>query len=250
MNINNFQIYILLVILLVTVLAGVFPFLKKAITPKGFSFPIGEALANGIFLGAGLIHMLGNAASDFTELKVDYPFAFLISGLSVLFFLFLEHIGNSLSKTNKGNLAFIAIMSTVMLAIHSFFEGAALGISYEFSVALVIFIAIISHKWAASFALSICINKTNLRFSNRLILFTIFAIMTPIGILFGQLVQSYFTNPYINPVFTSIAAGTFIYMGTLHGLERSILIKECCDTKQYSFVIIGFLIMALVAIWT
>lgn len=38
-------------------------------------------------------------------------------------------------------------------------------------------------------------------------------------------------------------------MGTLHGLERSILIKDCCNTKQYTFVIIGFALMAIVAIW-
>ena len=44
-----------------------------------------------------------------------------------------------------------------MLSIHSFFEGAALGLLEKLSVALVIFLAIIIHKRAASFALTIAL---------------------------------------------------------------------------------------------
>ncbi|ACD30881.1 zinc (Zn2+)-iron (Fe2+) permease (ZIP) family protein [Francisella tularensis subsp. mediasiatica FSC147] len=247
---SNFQLTILLVILFVTAISGIFPFVKKANNPNGFHFPIGEALASGVFLGAGLIHMLGDSAGDFSELNIDYPFPFLIAGITILLFLLLEHIGGSLSKSNKGNLSFMATMATMMLSIHSFFEGAALGLSEELSVALVIFLAIVAHKWAASFALAININKTCMNFISRFMLFTIFVIMTPLGIVFGQAAQNYVTNPYVEPTFTAIAAGTFIYMGTLHGLDRSVLVKDCCNTKQYSSVIIGFTIMAIVAIWT
>lgn len=247
---SNFQLTILLVILFVTTISGIFPFVKKANNPEGFHFPIGDALASGVFLGAGLIHMLSDSAGDFSELNIDYPFPFLIAGITILLFLLLEHIGGALSKSNKGNLSFMAIMATIMLSIHSFFEGAALGLSEQLSVALVIFLAIITHKWAASFALAISINKTSLRFLARLILFIIFVFMTPLGILFGQAAHNYVSNPFVEPTFTAIAAGTFIYMGTLHGLDRSVLVKDCCNTKQYSFVIIGFSIMAIVAIWT
>ncbi|MEY8765574.1 MULTISPECIES: ZIP family metal transporter [Francisella] len=247
---SNFQLTILLVILFVTAISGIFPFVKKANNPEGFHFPIGDALASGVFLGAGLIHMLSDSAGDFSELNIDYPFPFLIAGITILLFLLLEHIGGALSKSNKGNLSFMAIMATIMLSIHSFFEGAALGLSEQLSVALVIFLAIITHKWAASFALAISINKTSLRFLARIILFIIFVFMTPLGILFGQAAHNYVSNPFVEPTFTAIAAGTFIYMGTLHGLDRSVLVKDCCNTKQYSFVIIGFAIMAIVAIWT
>ncbi|MFV9931040.1 MAG: hypothetical protein AB8V05_08065 [Francisella endosymbiont of Hyalomma scupense] len=43
-------------------------------------------------------------------------------------------------------------------------------------------------------------------------LFTIFVIMTPLGIIFGQAAQNYVSNPFVKPTFTTIAAGTFIYM--------------------------------------
>ena len=40
----------------------------------------GEAFAAGIFLGAGLIHMLGDSQSAFDAANVDYPFAMVICG--------------------------------------------------------------------------------------------------------------------------------------------------------------------------
>jgi hypothetical protein len=245
----NFNIISAVLIFFVAVIFGIFPFIKKATNPEGCNFPIGEALASGVFLGAGLIHMLGDSANDFFSLKVDYPYPFMIAGVTVLFFLWMEHIGGSLAKNYKGNLSFMAIMTTVMLSIHSFLAGAALGVSPELSVAIIVLLAIIAHKWAASLALSIVINKSNLKFFIRFILFFGFVLMAPLGVLFGAGIQAYVTNPYIEPTITSIAAGTFIYMGTLHGLERSILIKDCCNTKEYTFVIIGFALMAIVAIW-
>lgn len=125
----NFNIIAAILIFFVTVIFGIFPFVKKATNPEGFKFPIGEALASGVFLGAGLIHMLGDSASDFFSLKIDYPYPFMIAGVTILFFLFMEHVGGSLAKSNKGNSSFMAIMATIMLSIHSFLAGAALGVS-------------------------------------------------------------------------------------------------------------------------
>lgn len=79
LKISSFDIIVLLAILFITAISSVYPFVKKAANPSGFNFPLrDDALANAIFLGTGLIHMLGDSASDFTDLKVNYPFAFLI----------------------------------------------------------------------------------------------------------------------------------------------------------------------------
>jgi len=48
---------------------------------------------------------------------------------------------------------------------------------------------------------------------------------------------------------SALAAGTFLYLGTLHGLENATLVKPCCDLKRFYFVILGFGVMAVVAIW-
>ena len=47
----------------------------------GSEFIIGEALASGVFLGAGLLHMLNDAAREFNELGYQYPLAYLLCGI-------------------------------------------------------------------------------------------------------------------------------------------------------------------------
>ena len=42
--------------------------------------PRAEAFSAGIFLGAGLIHMLAESSEHFLELDIKYPVAFLIAG--------------------------------------------------------------------------------------------------------------------------------------------------------------------------
>lgn len=238
-----------IIIFFVTLTAGLYPFIRKQ-QAKVFQSQIGEALAAGVFLGAGLIHMLGDAASGFDALHYDYPLASLLCGGTFLFFLLLEHIGKDIYH-HHGSTASFAILATIMLSIHSFLAGSALGVSGSAVMALLIFLAIVAHKWAASFALSIQINKSYLPLRIAVLLFTIFACMLPLGVIFGATARTYLSSyPIVEPVFSSLAAGTFLYLGTLHGLERAVLVKDCCKLKAFSFVIIGFALMAIVAIWT
>jgi hypothetical protein len=75
--------------------------------------------------------------------------------------------------------------------------------------------------------------------------------MTPLGILLGTMATTALNfHPVLAPIFSSLAAGTFLYLGTLHGLEKATLIQQCCDLKRFFFVILGFSIMAIVAIFT
>ena len=74
------------------------------------------------------------------------------------------------------------------------------------------------------------------------VLFGCFVLMTPIGILFGQGLQTHMSSfPILEPTFTALAAGTFLYLGTLHGLKRAVMVEQCCNLKHFSFVILGFL---------
>ena len=240
----------MILVVIVTIVAGLYPFIKTIKTNKSHDFPIGESLASGVFLGAGLIHMLGDASGDFSDLGYDYPFAFLIAGAVFLFFLFLEHVGREIYHKEKSSRSF-AILAVIMLSIHSFFTGAALGISDSTSIVLIVLLAILAHKWAASFSLSVQINKSSLSLLSKVALFIIFTLMVPLGIIFGSSISHTLdAHPMIEPIFSSIAAGTFLYLGTLHGLERANMIKQCCDLKNYYYVILGFIIMAVVAIWT
>lgn len=250
MDLVLFKTLAALMVLLLIIVAAWIPFKRRWSTPHGHHFPVGEALAAGVFLGAGLIHMLSHSAIEYDKLGYHYPTPFLLAGIVFLLLLFLEHVGMELKKDNKDENATIAILAVFMLSVHSLLAGTALGISHHFSSIFIILIAIVAHKWAESFSLAVVINKTSLSKKMRFTYFGIFALMTPLGIFAGAILESIFAD-YKLPevVFDSMAAGTFIYIGTLHGLKRSVMIDRCCNLKEFLWVIIGFLLMAIVAIW-
>ncbi|HLB56402.1 MAG TPA: ZIP family metal transporter [Coxiellaceae bacterium] len=247
----TFKLICLLLVLSVTLLSGLYPFFKKFTSEKDQAFPIAEALAAGVFLSVALIHMLGTASAQFYKLSYHYPFAFLLAGVMFLFLLLLEHIGREIVSHKGDASGAFAILATIMLSVHAFLMGTALGLSATFSVAFILLLAILAHKWAESFSLAIQINKSNFSFKMNTFLFCIFSLMTPIGIVLGAAATTALNNyPLLEPIFSSLAAGTFLYLGTLHGLENATLVKQCCDLKRFYFVILGFAIMAVVAIWT
>ena len=245
----HFKPLVSILILAITCSSGLMPF-KKKLTSKHFDFAIGEAIACGVFLGAGLIHMLGDSDHEFMAAGYQYPFAFLIAGGSFLLLLVLEHVTRELYE-HRHSTAHIAILATLMLSIHSFLEGAALGISGSLATAVILAIAILAHKWAASFSLSLQINKSSLSVKTGFVCFGIFALMTPLGIFLGDWISSA-THTYhlLTPIFSALAAGTFLYIGTLHGLQRATMIERCCNLREFLFMLFGFALMAVVAIWT
>ncbi len=238
-------------ILLLSLASGYLPFHRRTKNGQATNdFPFGEALACGVFLGAGLIHMLGDANMGFIEAGINYPIAFVLCGCMFLFLLLLEHIGTELKHHTAHSSNAIAILSVIMLAMHSLLEGTALGIGSDYAEIAILFFAIIAHKWAASFALSLQINKSSLSLLYKTLLFLLFAIMTPLGVSFGLFIHHLTDSHIALAVFNALAAGTFLYIGTLHGLSRAVLVQRCCDLKEFSLVIVGFALMATVALWT
>ncbi|MCX7115046.1 MAG: ZIP family metal transporter [Gammaproteobacteria bacterium] len=258
----NLKVLLALSIFLTILIAGFYPFKKKKCATASHGISIGETLATGVFLGAGLLHMLPDAALLFDRAGHHYPFAYLITGAVFLLFLWFEHVGQVLYHPPHATTDHVhhehdhhathpafAVLAWAMLSIHSFILGTALGINHSESIIIMLFLAIITHKWAESFALAIQLNQSTLRPFSKYGLFFLFACMTPAGIFLG----CYFDNPTYNsltsPILIAASAGTFLYLGTLHGLERCVLVERCCNLADFSFVIIGFLLMAAVAVY-
>lgn len=237
-----------LTIFLITVIAGWYPFKKRLKNDQHIDFPIGESLSTGVFLGAALMHMLPESNQIFKAMGYQYPFAFIIAGAVFLIFLWFEHLGEELYHHHERNHPAFALLAWLMLSIHSVMLGAALGLNHNHSMVLVLFLAIITHKWAESFAIAIQLNKSSLQMNKRLIFFFLFSLMTPAGIMLGWFCgHGIQTGSLFDPILISASAGTFLYLGTLHGLERCVLVERCCNLRDFSFVIIGFLLMASVA---
>lgn len=276
MSFLSFKLLTALAIFIVTLSAGWLPFVKRINTQNGVDFPIGEALASGVFLGVGLLHMLSDASQGFAEAGYNYPFASLLAGAMFLFLLWLEHLGRDYyqhehghghshddhehhhelehshdHKTEGSRGKSFAILALAMLSLHAFLESAALGLSTNFTIILMLAIAILAHKWAESFALAIQLTKSTLSSKMGVVYFLLFALVAPIGIFLGGFASEKIQHlPLLGPTFVALASGTFLYLGTLHGLSRAVMVQQCCNLKQYTFVIIGFSLMAIVAVWT
>ncbi|ABQ55470.1 ZIP family metal transporter [Legionella pneumophila serogroup 1] len=237
-------------IFIVILIAGWYPFKKRLKDDKHIDFPIGETLATGVFLGAALLHMLPESNTLFKEMGYNYPFAFIITGVVFLIFLWFEHLGKELYHHHDAEHPAFAILAWAMLSVHSLMLGAALGFTQYNSMIIMLFLAIITHKWAESLAIAIQLNKSSMSTRKSMVFFFFFSLMTPLGIYFGW----YFghgveTHSLFDPILIAASAGTFLYLGTLHGLERCVMVERCCNLSDFSFVIIGFLLMASVAIY-
>ncbi|MFA6303468.1 MAG: ZIP family metal transporter [Legionella sp.] len=247
---TGLKILFAVTIFIVILLAGWYPFKKRIKDDRHVDLPIGETLATGVFLGAALLHMLPEANTLFQSMGYHYPFAYIITGTVFLIFLWFEHLGKELYHHHHSEHPAFAILAWAMLSVHSIMLGAALGLAHHNSVIIMLFLAIITHKWAESFAIAVQLNKSTMSKNNSLIFFLIFSLMTPLGIYigwyFGRGIE---THSVFDPILIAASAGTFLYLGTLHGLERCVLVERCCNLRDFSFVIIGFLLMASVAIY-
>ncbi|MDP3267763.1 MAG: ZIP family metal transporter [Legionella sp.] len=249
-------------IFIIIIISGWYPFRRRIKEDQHVDFPIGETLATGVFLGAALLHMLPEANTLFHAMGYNYPFAFIIAGAVFLIFLWFEHLGKELyhhhhdhhhheksdHHHHHAEHPAFAILAWAMLSVHSIMLGAALGLAHYNSLIIMLFLAIITHKWAESFAIAVQLNKSSMSTRASLIFFILFSFMTPLGIYlgwyFGHGVE---TNSVFDPILLAASAGTFLYLGTLHGLERCVMVERCCNLKDFSYVIIGFLLMASVA---
>ena len=125
------------------------------------------------------------------------------------------------------------------LSLHGIFEGIALGVLNHSNEVIMLFIAIIAHKWAESFALGISFYKAKIETKIFLKMLTLFTFFTPVGILIGM----YFSKSgfLIEGIFLSVSSGTFLYVSTSEVIVEEFSSKGNKQIKFWFYLIGGFL---------
>lgn len=252
-SLTFYKLFGALLIFITTILAVAYPIKVRAL-PKHHSFmDLGDAFASGIFLGAALFHMLPDATIGFQQAlgQVHYPLAELFCACGFVLLLFLERL--SLSSSSINHHLTIPYLAALTLIIHSLIEGAALGVNTDFATASVIFLAIFVHKGSESFALSITLCRGNHISTKQLFwIIGIFSLMTPFGIGLGTYITSFMQfkeGQLLTAGFNAFAAGTFLYMSTLHHIHHHQHLHESEGMLEFFSLLAGLTLMGLVVLW-
>lgn len=215
---------------------------------------LAEAFAGGIFLGVALFHMLPDADIALHKFNpaLDYPFANLICAGGFCLFLFLEqaihHINEHEDSSAPNVIPFLFI---ILISFHALSEGIALGVNQALADIVVIFLAIIAHKASEAFATGMQLMKGTLNSKMLLSLFLAFSLMSPLGVglgIFMMQITGQHYSQFLIGFFNALAAGTFLYIATLHRLHHQHQHKLGYLYEFYA-TLAGLLLMAVVAIW-
>jgi len=255
-----------LAVFAVGLVGGVVPLRARDEAGRGRLLAWGNALAAGVFLGAGLIHLLPEADEAWRALGWSYPVAFLLAAAAFLAMLLFEHVllpegahealhtpaGDRFSRMGAAATSGIepyAILAA--LSLHSFLTGTALGSQQHVAGALVLFVAIMAHKSTAGFALGVSLARSGMRRSHAYGLLAFFAAATPLGIVAGIVLgQSLQVRPQrvAEAALTAMAGGTFVYVATLDILREE-LVGPGSLWMKWLLVSAGTAAMAALALW-
>ncbi len=261
------KLVLLIAILAAGAAGGALPLLRRKVTVNDRMLGWGNAFAAGVFLAAGIVHMLPDADRTWNRLGWDYPMAFALAGFAFTFMLLVEHVllpehaheevhapsGERFARIaehHQDALAAYAVLTA--LSIHALLAGLALGAEPDLARALVISLAIIAHKTAAGFALGVSLARSPLPRAQCWRLIALFALATPVGGLIGAFLGETIEGRLgasLEALFLSIAAGTFIYVATFDILCDEFPAAGGRFTK-WLVLTAGVASMSLLALWT
>ncbi|MEA3456097.1 MAG: ZIP family metal transporter, partial [Campylobacterota bacterium] len=233
---------------LATLAGGYLAFRIKGSKRSVFYYSLGNTFSAGIFLGAGLIHMLPDATEEFsTVIKSDFPFAPFIASLGFLLILFIEKT----MRDSEKYASYVLIFVLSIHSIHSIVAGITFGTENIVGLSIIIGIAALAHKGSAAFTLGVHMLKGKTEASKIAKLIALFSVMTPFGIVIGLLLNHASDGGVVDfsiAVFDALAAGTFLYVAIMNIFN--VEFKEKHNTYlKLLFSILGLLLMALLAVW-
>lgn len=238
------------IIFFTALIAGILPI--RTLAKQVHLLTLANIFASGIFLGVALFHMLPSAISEFNLVSLQPYFNSILWCLITLVLLTLFECSIKIINRQKLQQHFSAYLLLLILIVHSFIEGSALGINTIMTDTIIIFIAIMVHKGSASFALALALSKAQLAIRKATLLLILFALMTPLGIILASIMTITLQNQqaqWLQAYFNAIAAGTFLYLGIFHSLREHISCKHYNFTNKIIALSGGFLLMGIISIW-
>ncbi len=233
MTILTIKIMAGLGILAIGVIGGLIPLSVAERETRRRFFSLGNALAGGIFLGVGLMHLLPEA-NETLQGFYDYPLAALIAAMGMVLLLWVDRVlfeavysgADASGQERPRRVPVYPLVLLIALSIHSLVAGIALGLEPEVATSLLVMIGILLHKGSAAFALVVSAHVAGKTARELGRLLWVFVLMTPLGIALGTLASGIFEGRAADlgaGVFNALAAGTFIYIAILDviGAEMS-----------------------------
>jgi len=169
------------------------------------------AFAAGVMLGAAFFHMLPEAYHDggyraFTLVPAGFVF------LLVLERFFLSHTCEEPLDCKEHASHGLGLTAFVGLAVHTLFDGIALGSSVKEGVGMMAFIAITSHKIPSSLSLA-SILKAEGRPTSVILSYSVFyGLMVPVGAALYFGFDAVLRFEKFSPWALAFSAGTFLYI--------------------------------------
>ncbi len=210
------------------------------------------AFGAGIFLGTVFFHLIPEtiaAQPDLSGGQTDVLTNFMIlNGFMIVLFVervLVRHRHHDCDDVAEHRHQVVGISAFIGLSIHSLMAGFALGASFVAPrLALVIFLAIVSHKSVAAFSLATVFRLSNIPLRRALAMLAVFALCTPVGALLSLPLLHTLSDIHVT-IPTALAAGSFIYVATM-----DLLPEAFHDTRKrlgpFVALSIGILVMLLV----
>ncbi|UCD38362.1 MAG: ZIP family metal transporter [Fidelibacterota bacterium] len=205
-------------ILLAAVLGAIPPLLRRWSDRQLHLF---LAFGAGVFLGAVFFHLIPETIAAQPDLLTNFM---LLNGFMVALFVervLVRHVHHDCDDEAGHRHQVVGLSAFIGLSIHSLLSGFALGTSFFTpQLALVIFLAIVSHKSVAAFSLATVFRLSDIPLRRSLVLLTVFALCTPVGALLSLPLLNTLSEIHLT-IPTALAAGTFIYVATMDLLPEA-----------------------------
>ncbi len=247
-------------------LGGALPLSRRAHAGGGRVLSWGNALAAGILLGIGLIHMLAESAEAFDDQGFRYPVAFALAAAAFLALLLLEHVALPDSahqavhaRSGEAHQALTASEASHhvapyaligALSVHSILAGITLGAQPELAGGLALFAGLMTHKTVEGLALGVSLAGAGIARSRALRILAVFALLTPAGIGLGAGLAGILDGPgsrLFGAASLALAGGTFLYIASLD-LMRDEYLRPGSAWHKWAWTAAGVLLTALLAL--